>query len=287
MAKLLITRTPAYLAFMHFVKSYYFSYGAPKHTQIIELASKLDDLYPPKNDEFRIEVKLSPAWVSQLLTGKLDPLPTAEKFRAFILAVGCYAVEVGIMDEEPDRTSLREWQELLRQAKKKAEQQARDGIFVDHEVAEADPSDPSPAGNAAPELRGPRHLVRAEPVVLSPNQLSYLMKHGPYAQTLAVRAAKGDPFAQYQEGVLFGCDGRFHDTAVALLKSAAAAGLEPALELWEASRTGPLGPAAVAHARALADQYRDQGEDRARATFRSCATQATVCDGTNQTPPSP
>ncbi|TDD93350.1 hypothetical protein [Actinomadura rubrisoli] len=289
MAKLPITRTPAYIAFMYLVKSYYARCGSPQQTQIIRLASRLGEFYPPEKGDSEIEVSLSAPWLSQLLSGKLTPLPSADKFRAFILAVGRYGVEVGILEEEPDRSTLREWQELLRQTKNKAEQQARDGVFVDDEDTggKADSPFSSEVGIAVPKARAPRHIVRAEPVVLSPTQLSHLMKYGAYAQTLAVRAAKGDPIAQYQEGVLFGCDAAYRDTAIALLKSAAAAGLEPALELWEAGVTGPLGPAALTHARQLADHYRRRDDDRAHATFRSCATQAWVCDGADRPPPRP
>lgn len=287
MAKLPIRRTPAYIAFMDLVKRYYLDCGEPRHKYIIELASKLNELYPPKNEDFRIDVTFTAPWLSQLLNGRLESFPSPEKFRALILSLRHWAAEVETGRDRPGNTSLREWQELLRQAKNKAEQQARDGVFVDDDanddVTDASPSDATPA---APKVRGPHHVLRAEPDYLTPGELSYLMKHGPYAQTLAVRAAKGDPQAQHQAGVLFGCDSEYHAKAFALLKSAAAAGLDPALEILDASRKRHLVEVAVEQARALAVHYRGQGEERAHDTFRSCATRASVHDDNRQEPPS-
>ncbi|QXJ23379.1 hypothetical protein AGRA3207_004523 [Actinomadura graeca] len=301
MAKLPIRRTPAYVAFIDHLRRFYAYCGDPQQKHIIEVVSKTHEMYLLKDGGRARKVEITAPWLSQLLNGKLEALPSADKLAALVLALQHWAVAIGLEPEDPGRAALPEWQELLRQAKGNAKQEACDGVLVTDGLAEeiirgpvrrpvrepvreyarraAGASKPPDTAMSRREDGQEHHVERAARVHLTPGELNYLLRHGSYASTIAPLIGDGHALYDFQGAVIFACSAEHLDTAFVLLKSAAAAGDRRALDLFALCQEGLTVQMGVEHARLLAEEYRLSGKRREYHTFRSCATNASVHDG--------
>lgn len=268
--------TPAHRAFHDYFHDFCEGCGKPKYGETVEIIKRLDELYPVVNSKDArsaesglSKVRLSKFTFSRLLNGACQNLPSARTLAALVLSFQHLAAQNGSASEDLGRRTLPEWQELLRQAKKLAQQQADDGIFIDDRLTGA------PEAADAPSAGRPPYRVRmADPVRLAPGELSRLMTYGPYAQALAARAAQGHPAALYEIAVILGSRPEYAGLGKAHLMSAAAAGLDRAFDLVPVEQDALELQLVERHARDLARDAAERGDDHAHHAFLSCADQA-------------
>jgi hypothetical protein len=218
----------------------------PSFRMLAKISAELTELYP----DYRGKLPpLSPAAISEVLTGKRKGLPTPEWVASFVLSCQQWACRIQAIRDDPGPSTLPEWYAALRTACR---------------TLTATQSESGPKTGSG--YRCPPSTVQ-----LTPAQREAVEGYGPPGQALTGQLPTGDPEAVYRVALLLGTFPAHVDAAHALLLQAAAAYHGAALELLDSNIAGPSPLDAARHAYRLADAARAGGSHDEAQMYYECA----------------
>lgn len=175
----------------------------PSGRTLERVSAELMELYRSgENPSCRL-LALSPATISEILSGKRQGLPSFDWVASFVLACQRFAVQARPGRRDQGMAILPHWT----------------SIYAAH--LRNDPAD-YPAEYQLP-----------------PHQQDFVLSHGPYGQVLLARAQRGHPHARYRVAVLLATDPALTTEAAGLLIDVASTGHPLSLDLLDADRDTP------------------------------------------------
>ncbi|MBT2207222.1 MULTISPECIES: hypothetical protein [Actinomadura] len=278
-------RTPAHQLMVNCLYHSHIQHGQPPLPQILRTLKRLPELYTDFAGAADGTGLSSTANIQKIIMGSHHSLPSAVQLSRLILAFQHLAWADGVLRSNPGLSTLPGWQALLSEARTLDKEQERQGIFL--RDARPYPEEPVRLPVPGPGSEPSRALTRAEPVEMTSIELHGLTTLGPYARSLAVRAATGDPGVLFEVALaLFASGDPYDQRAESFAANAAAAGVSPATDLLMACKVGCAARAqlTVQQARVLEHAAAYSGDEDAALFFSGCVDRA-VIPGARKTAP--
>lgn len=188
--------------------------GGPSFRTLGRISQTLKALYQPPADPVCELQGLSPATMSEVLSGKRLGPPSLDWVASFVLSCQRFAVQDRPARRDQGTTILAHWA----------------AIYAAH-VGEWGAEAPASGGGATAESAVAVYRVPAD-------QEEFVASHGPHGHVLLARARRGHPHARYCVALLLATDPARIEEAAWLLIEVAGTGHALALDLLDARRDG-------------------------------------------------
>lgn len=199
--------------------------GGPSFRTLARISNTLKALYqPPADPECELH-GLSPATISEVLSGKRQGPPSFDWVASFVLSCQRFAVRDRLARRDQGTTILAHWAAIY-------------AAHVDEWGAVAPGAGLEPGLGLGLGLG----LGRESPAAyrIPAGQEEFVSTHGPHGQVLLARARRGHPHARYCVALLLATDPARTDEAAWLLIEVASTGHALALDLLDARCDGVM-----------------------------------------------